>query len=147
MKRIACSLLLLIAAGPAWSAGAIQTGWFGNTAIGGYDVVAYFDQGRAIKGSREFSLEWMGAEWRFASAEHRAAFEAEPAKYAPQYGGHCAWAAAKGYIASGDPEQWSIVDGRLFLNYNARVKQQWYPDRHVLIEQGDRNWPELAEQL
>ena len=146
MKRIACGLLLVLAAWPAW-AGEIQTGWFGNTAIGGYDVVAYFDQGEAVRGSDEFATEWKGAEWRFASREHLAAFEAEPERYAPQYGGHCAWAAAKGYIASGDPRQWSIVDGRLFLNYNAQVRQQWYPDRHALIEQGDANWPELAGRL
>lgn len=147
MKRIVGALLLALVLAPAWAGGTFQTGWFGNTAVGGYDVVAYFDQGEAIRGSREYTTEWMGAEWRFASADHLAAFEAEPGKYAPQYGGHCAWAAAHGYIASGDPQQWTIVDGRLFLNYNAQVRQKWLPDRHALIERGDAHWPELAETL
>ena len=97
-------------------------------------------------GSAEQKLEWNGAVWRFASAEHRALFEREPAKYAPAYGGYCAWAVAHGYTADTDPEAWAIVDGRLYLNYNAKVKEKWRQDVPGHIAKGDANWPRLLAE-
>ena len=115
----------------------------GGVAIDGDDPVAYFDHGRPAKGSGEHSAEWQGATWRFTSAEHRLRFVAEPERYAPRYGGYCAWAVGHGYTAPGDPEAWSIVDGKLYLNYNDEVKTMWTPDAAKWIAEGDVNWPRL----
>jgi len=110
-------------------------------AAGGYDVTAYFTQGKAIRGSAKHELMLNGATWRFASADGKARFQADPATYAPQFGGYCAWAVSQGYIASGDPEQWKIVDGKLYLNFNARAKELWEADQADAIERGHANWP------
>lgn len=115
----------------------------GNLAIHGYDPVAYFDEGRPIKGSAEFSHSWMGATWRFASAAHRDKFAARPDAFAPRYGGYCAWAVSKGYTANGDPEAWKIVDGKLYLNYNLKVQKDWEHDVAKRIESANANWPRL----
>ena len=114
-----------------------------GVAIHGYDVVAYFTVGRPLKGSTRYTADWMGAKWHFATAEHRDLFQKEPAKYAPQYGGYCAWAVSKGYTANGDPEAWRIVNGRLYLNYNKGVQKKWEQDTATRIDEGDRNWPGL----
>jgi YHS domain-containing protein len=114
-------------------------------AIRGTDPVAYFTEGRPVEGSAEFTHDWEGATWRFASAENRDAFAADPEAYAPAYGGYCAWAiAAKGSLATTQPQNWAIVDGRLFLNYNDDVEARWNEDIPGFIAQGDRNWPEVA---
>lgn len=112
-------------------------------AIGGYDPVAYFEEGRAVSGSADFSLDWNGATWRFSSARHKALFAAEPERYAPQFGGYCAWAVSQGYTAKTDPEAFSIVDGRLYLNYDQDVRSEWDQDRASLIQAGQGNWPEV----
>lgn len=110
-------------------------------AAGGYDVTAYFTQGRAVRGSAKHEVMLRGATWRFASADSLAKFKADPAAYAPQFGGYCAWAVSQGYIASGDPEQWKIVDGKLYLNFNARAKELWEADQEDAIRRGHANWP------
>mgnify|MGYP003476772039 FL=1 len=111
---------------------------------GGYDVVAYFS-GTAAEGKAEFTAEWEGAQWRFASAENKAAFEADPAKYAPQFGGYCAYAVAKGSIAKGDPQAWSVVDGKLYLNLSASIRTKWQEDVPGNITAGNANWPKVLE--
>jgi YHS domain-containing protein len=110
-------------------------------AAGGYDVTAYFTQGQAVRGSTAHQLQYKGATWRFASADNRARFEADPAAYAPQFGGYCAWAVSQGYIAPGDPQQWKIVDGKLYLNFNVRAKELWEADQADAIARGHANWP------
>jgi len=110
-------------------------------AVGGYDVTAYFERGKAIRGSARHELMLRGATWRFASADSKARFQANPAAYAPQFGGYCAWAVSQGYIASGDPQQWKIVDGKLYLNFNARAKELWEADQAEAIKRGHANWP------
>lgn len=111
----------------------------------GYDPVAYFVAGRPVKGSTQFASQWMGAVWLFATAEHRDLFQKEPARYAPQYGGYCAWAVSQGYTANGDPEAWRIVNGKLYLNYSKGVQKKWEQDSAARIREGDRNWPTLHE--
>jgi hypothetical protein len=110
-------------------------------ALAGYDPVAYFTEGSAMRGDAQFETSWRGARWRFASAGNRDLFLAAPERYAPQYGGHCAWAVAQGYVAPGDPQQWRIVDGRLFVNYDASVQRRWLRDIPGFIAAADRNWP------
>jgi YHS domain-containing protein len=109
-------------------------------ALKGYDPVAYFADGRPVEGRGEFEADWRGAKWRFASAEHRAAFLREPDKYAPQYGGYCSWAVGHAYTAKGDPEAWKIVDGKLYLNYDKQVREKWEREIAALIAKGDENW-------
>jgi YHS domain-containing protein len=118
---------------------------FLGTAIDGTDPVAYFTEGRPVEGSSDFTHEWNGATWRFSSEENRATFAASPEKYAPQYGGYCAWAVSQGYTASTDPEAWKIVDGKLYLNYNKSVQQTWEGDIPGNIAAADGNWPKVLD--
>ena len=119
----------------------IYTGTFSSLAAGGYDVVAYFKAGRPIAGSGQFSTDFKGATWRFSSKENLDAFRSSPLSFAPQYGGYCAWAVAQNYSASGDPEVWKIVGGKLYLNYDRSVQAKWEKDIPGFIAKGDRNWP------
>ncbi len=119
----------------------VYTGLFSNLAVGGYDPVAYFTQQKPVKGDNRFVHTHAGAEWRFSSAENRDKFMAEPQRYAPQYGGYCAWAVAEGYTASGDPERWKIVGDKLYLNYDLSVQNKWEQDVAGNIRKADRNWP------
>ena len=127
---------------PALALDPVYTNWRG-LAVSGYDPVAYFTDGKPVPGSSEFGFEWMGATWYFASAAHRDAFRADPAKYAPQYGGYCAWAVSQDKTASSDPEAWKIVGGKLYLNYSRDIQKQWETDVPGNIRKGDANWPEL----
>lgn len=124
----------------------VYTGTFSNLAVGGHDPVAYFTEGRPVKGDRQFTLKHLGAEWRFASAANRDAFAAAPERYAPQYGGYCAWAVSQNYTASGDPQFWKIVDGKLYLNYDAEVQKRWERDIPGFIAKADRHWPAVLGQ-
>jgi YHS domain-containing protein len=115
-----------------------------GVAIRGTDPVAYFTEGRAVPGTQDHSFEWNGATWHFASAENRAAFAEEPARFAPQYGGFCAWAVAeKGKLYSTQPGNWKIVDGKLYLNSNDDIQSRWQGDIPGFIARGDRRWPEI----
>ena len=107
----------------------------------GYDVTAYFTQGKPVRGRAAHQLNYKGSTWRFASADNLAKFKADPSAYAPQFGGYCAWAVSQGYIAPGDPEQWKVVDGKLYLNFNARAKELWEADQADAIKRGHANWP------
>ena len=118
----------------------------GNLAIRGYDPVAYFTEGKAVKGDRDFTLGWQGADWRFASDENRTLFAADPEKYAPRYGGYCAWAVSRNYTASTDPDAFTIVGDKLYLNYSRRVMRQWLEDRDANIESADGNWPAVLKE-
>lgn len=121
----------------------VYTGTFSNLAVSGYDPVAYFTQGKPVKGNPQFKINYNGAEWRFANAANLAKFRAKPAAFAPQYGGYCAWAVSQGYTASGDPTVWKIVNNKLYLNYNQEVGQTWSKNISGFIRAGDSNWPKL----
>ncbi len=148
-KAVFASALLAIAALVPMRAHAasdpVYTGIFSDLAVSGYDAVAYFREGRPVEGSADFETEYEGATWRFASQENLDAFVADPAAYAPQYGGYCAWAVSQGYTASGDPDYWKIVDGKLYLNYDADVQATWEEDIPGHIRSADGNWPSVLE--
>ena len=114
-----------------------------GVAVKGYDVVAYFRQSAPVKGSPEFKQEWMGATWLFSSAENRDLFAGDPDKYAPRYGGYCAYAVSEGHTASIDPEAWRIAHSRLYLNYSKGVQKKWEKDQATRIDRANRNWPRL----
>lgn len=116
----------------------------GNVAVSGYDPVTYFvGNGTPSKGEAKFAVEHDGAVYHFVSEENANRFSADPAAFAPQFGGHCAWAMGRGYLAPGDPEQYAVVDGKLYLNFNAAVKAKWDAGREGFIKSGHKNWANL----
>jgi hypothetical protein len=130
---------------PAGAIDRLNTGR-GGLVVAGYDVVAYFTDGRPVRGVPEHEMVWKGARWRFASREHRDLFARSPERYAPQYGGFCAYAVSRNYTATIDPEAWFIVEGRLFLNYSTGVRERWLAERDLNIKRGDANWPALSRK-
>lgn len=110
---------------------------------GGYDVVAYFAESRAVRGSAEFTAEFGGQTWRFASAENRDLFLADPEGRIPQYGGHCAYGVAGGYLVRGDPEAWTIWEDQLYFNYNKRIRSAWLAAVADYLARAAAAWPEL----
>ena len=92
-------------------------------------------------GGRNSNSKWEDAIWRFETAAHRDAFAASPERFAPQFGGYCAWAVSRGYTADIDPEAWRIVEGKLYLNYSKRVQRMWEQDIAGNIAKGRTNWP------
>lgn len=117
-----------------------------GVAIKGYDPVAYFIDGRPVKGSKDFEYVWMGAKWRFSTAMHRDLFIKAPEKYAPKYGGYCAYAVSQGATADIDPEAWNIVDGRLYLNLSKKIRDKWSNDIPGYIKKADEKWPKILKK-
>ena len=109
-------------------------------AIKGYDTVAYFTAGKALKGTESFTYSWHGMTWFFQSRENRDLFSASPEKYAPQYDGWCAWAMTEARKAVTDPEVWKIVDGKLYLNCSAAAFEKWSRDIPGNIKKADEIW-------
>jgi hypothetical protein len=132
----------------AFADDSVNTGYFGGVAIMGYDPVAYFTKGKAMKGSEKFSYEWLGTPWHFANAEHREMFISEPMKYAPQYGGYCAGEVAFGSVTVNiDPEAFKIIDGKLYLTYD-RGGANWFAAHAAeAVPKADGNWPKIAAHL
>ena len=144
----AASLLALVSlAQPGAAEELVNTGYFGDVAIKGYDPVAYFTDNRAIQGSEEFSYRWLGATWYFASAEHRDLFVREPVKYAPQYGGHCADGVSFGTITTNiDPNAWRIIEGKLYLNYDPGAADG-FGKNATKVASSQKYWPEVKQTL
>jgi YHS domain-containing protein len=113
-------------------------------AIRGYDPVAYH-QGGPKEGKEAFRHSWMGATWQFSSAANRDLFAANPEKYAPEYGGYCAYAVSQDSTASIDPDTWTLVDGKLYLNYSKRIEAKWLKKRDAYIVDADKNWPDVLK--
>jgi hypothetical protein len=124
----------------------IYTGILSSTAVGGYDAVAYFSEGKPVQGKRDITFPWKGATWRFATEKNRDLFKEKPEAYAPQYGGYCAWAVSRGYTAKGDPRYWKVVGDKLYLNYDAGVQKDWEKDIPGNIAKGDQNWPAVLDK-
>jgi hypothetical protein len=116
-----------------------------GVAINGYDPVAYFTEGQPVRGAVEIAHDWNGATWRFATAANRDAFAAEPEAFAPQYGGYCAYAVANGYTARTDPDAFTVHDGKLYLNFNRRIRSRWERDIPGYVRQADANWPDVLQ--
>jgi len=117
-----------------------------GAALRGYDPVAYFTDNKAVKGSAEYKAEYKGSTFHFASQANRDAFMADPAKYAPQYGGYCAFGTTGGYKAAIDPAAFTVVNGKLYLNYNREVQKEWSKDISGLVTKADKNWPVVSGQ-
>jgi YHS domain-containing protein len=132
-------------AAPAFPASLINTDKLG-VAIKGYDAPAYFTTGKPVKGTEEFSYQWKEAVWWFSSREHRGLFAKEPERYAPRYGGYCAYAVSRGYTADIDPEAWTIVQGKLYLNFSKNVREKWRKDIPGNIRKANKNWPGVLDK-
>ncbi len=116
-----------------------------GVAINGYDPVAYFTENKPVEGNADISALWKGAKWHFSSDKNRQTFLAMPDKYAPQYGGYCAFAVSYGSTATTVPEAWSIVDGKLYLNNSLGVRSRWNTDIPGYIKQANKNWPNVLK--
>ena len=146
IRRILLVAMLFLALGKTALAVEPVNQTFFGVAIRGYDPVAYFSEGKPTEGSSEFSFEWKDAEWRFASAENRDRFAANPEQFAPQYGGYCAYAVSQGGTANIDPAAWRIVDGKLYLNLSPKIQALWLKDRQRYIDAANENWPRLISE-
>jgi YHS domain-containing protein len=114
-----------------------------GAAIGGYDPVAFFSENKPVEGSANFTFQWKDATWRFASQQNLDSFRKTPERYAPQYGGYCAYGTAEGHKAPTEADTWTVLDGKLYFNYNRKVKALWDKDRPRYIEQANRNWEQI----
>ncbi|NBP71565.1 MAG: YHS domain-containing protein [Cytophagia bacterium] len=117
-----------------------------NGAIDGYDVVAYFTEAKPLKGNQQYSHQWEGATWYFTSAKHRDLFKADPKKYAPAFGGFCAYGVSQGYKVKVEADAWDIVDGILYLNYNTEVQKSWKTDKAGYIAKAKSSWTNIKDQ-
>ena len=110
----------------------------------GFDVVAYFEQHRAVRGSYKFAAKHQDATYRFTSKENLELFKKNPARYVPQFGGYCAFGASVGAKFDGDPEYWRIVDGKLYFNLNGDIQQKWLENLQANIKKANKKWPSIA---
>jgi YHS domain-containing protein len=117
-----------------------------GVAIKGYDPVAYFTMDKPVKGNNNFEYEWKGVKWRFSKENHKKLFIDDPEKYAPRYGGYCAYGVAVDALFDIKPDAWSIVDGKLYLNKNLDVRDTWKKDIPGNIKKADMNWPGLLQK-
>ena len=146
MRSLFAAVLLLVASSTVASAKELQNLDHNRVAIQGYDPVAFFTDNRPVKGNAQFQSEYRGAKYYFASPEHKAAFDKEPAKYEPQFGGYCAYGASQGHKAPIKIEAWQIVNGRLLMQYDLGVKDDFNKDQQNNLSKADRNWPGLVEK-
>jgi len=150
-RNIIFAGLALVATGVAFSGNAlagkpkVYMNSSAGVAINGYDPVAYFTQSKPVAGNKAYSSSWNGATWYFSSAENKLKFDGAPEKFAPQYGGYCAYAVSYGSTASTVPEAWTIVDGKLYLNNSLGVRKRWSTDKKGYISKADKNWPKVLQ--
>jgi YHS domain-containing protein len=117
-----------------------------DTAINGYDTVAYITQNKPVKGDDHFVVEWQGAKWKFANQANADLFKSAPDKYAPQYGGYCAYGVATDKLVKVDPDNFAVIDGKLYLNYDADVQKDWNKDRSGYIAQANAKFQALLKK-
>ncbi|WEX86434.1 hypothetical protein PZN02_002716 [Sinorhizobium garamanticum] len=149
--RIAVALgaatILFSLGGVASAEEPVNTGYFGDVAIKGYDPVAYFTENKAVEGSPKYSHRWLGANWHFASAEHRDLFMREPSKYAPQYGGYCADGVSFGTVTTNiDPKAWRIIDGKLYISYDPGAADGFEKNPNKVVD-SQKHWSEVQQTL
>lgn len=144
---IAAAVVILAFAHSASAEDPVNTGYFGDVAIKGYDPVAYFTDDKAIEGSPAYSHRWLGAEWHFASARNRDLFIANPGKYAPQYGGYCADGVSFGTVTTNiDPQAWRIIDGKLYLSYDPGAADGFEKKPSKVVD-SKKHWSEVQSTL
>ncbi len=123
----------------------VNTTWIGTKAIKGYDTVAYFKVGKSVRGNKKISYKWKGANWYFSSKANLELFKKNPKKYAPQFGGYCAYAVSKGHTSDISPDAWDIHNNKLYLNYDKDVQKTWRAKKKLYIKRAIKNWPKLSK--
>ena len=145
IKSLLLAFILLFAP-QVFALDKVNTTYFGALAVEGYDTVAYFTENSAIKGSKHYQVKWRGANWRFSRVENLELFKSNPKKYAPQYGGYCAYAVSKNSSADIDPELFTIHKDKLYLSYNRSTNKKWLKDKEAYILNADNYWPQLIDK-
>jgi YHS domain-containing protein len=140
---LSAATFALIGTATAVAADAVNVG--DGLALRGFDPVAYFVENKAVQGSPDFKAQYMGATYEFASKEDQAAFVADPAKFAPQYGGFCAAATSHGKKVDADPKAYAINNGKLYVNYNDAARDSFQKDVNASIKAADEKWPQVKE--
>jgi hypothetical protein len=140
LRLLLLTLSLLALLSPTFARAADEVFVTAEGAIRGYDPVAYHTKGKPVRGLATITTQWNGASWRFATIANRDRFAADPERYAPRYGGYCAYGTSQGYKVATDPAAFSIVDGRLYLNYSKPVQFTWNLDRPGYITKANGNW-------
>jgi len=146
MKKISIATLLLLVCTTLLLAQKPEVFSTSEGAIRGYDAVAYFTFNKAVKGDVKFTTTYKGVNWHFASKENLKLFISSPEKYAPQYGGYCAYAVSQNYTYETDPNAFTIVDDKLYLNYDLKTSKHWNSKRTEYIEAANKNWPEVLKK-
>lgn len=141
--KLPTTLLALVVVASGLEAQAVNVR--NGLALDGYDPVAYQTEARATPGSPAFTASHEGAVYRFVSAASKATFEADPGRYVPAYGGYCAYGMARGYRAKIDPRAFTVVNGRLYLNYSLDVRDRWSKDIAGYLQKADANWARLRD--
>ena len=145
MKTVLGSLFavfMTMVAAPAFATDATQS----TPGISGYDPVAYFTDGKAMKGSGYHVTEYNGVTYTFASRNHKELFQRNPEKYVPAYGGYCAYGVAVGKKFVSDPEAWKVVDGTLYLNLDKDIQGKWAKDIPGYIQKSEANWKNIKDK-
>lgn len=150
-RRVGMSVSVVAIGIVLWLGGAVGQAddWYAQDglAIGGYDPVSYFTEHRPVIGTSSYTVEYQGVRFQFSSAAHREAFLSDPDRYVPQYGGYCAYGMAQGYKASTKPEVFTVYGGKLYLNYNLAVREQWLEDIPGHVSRADAHWPRVRSSL
>jgi YHS domain-containing protein len=146
MKKIVVTVCVTVLTGISLFAQKSAVFVHSGKAIRGYDPVAYFTEGKPVKGDVKLVYNWNKADWYFSSPKNLDLFKASPEKYAPQYGGYCAFGLSNGYKAPTDADAWTIENDKLYLNYNLQVRKEWNKGRQQRIKQADQNWPSVRDK-
>jgi YHS domain-containing protein len=146
MKKSILILFVAILSATTFAQTAKHINLKNNVALQGYDPVAYFESAKAIEGNKEIKSEYNGAIYHFSSESNKTLFLKNPSKYEPQFGGFCAYGMSQGYKAPIQPEAFTIVDGKLYLNYNLKVKEMWSKEQTARIEKAILNWENIQKK-
>ncbi len=146
MMRALFSIIVFVASAGCSIAQTTQYFNSNGVAIRGYDPVAYFTESKPVEGSKEFKYSWQGVEWHFKSQANLDMFKADPEKYAPQFGGYCAYGVSEDHKSPTEPAAFTVLDDKLYLNYNTQVKQLWMKDTKGRIEKAETNWATLKDK-
>lgn len=143
MKKLFCTIPLLLMMIFSVTAQKSEIFSVGGKAIRGYDPVAFFTDAKPVMGADSLSMTWKETNWFFSTTENMENFRTHPEKYAPQYGGYCAYGTSEGHKAPTQPDTWTIVNDKLYFNYNTQVKQMWVKNQDALIKKADQAWPDV----
>ena len=146
MKKVMFAAAIVIIASTQVKAQKEEVFITNSQAIRGYDPVAYFKVGKPVKGNESYHFQWKNTTWLFATKEDLELFSRNPEQYSPQYGGYCAYGLSEGHKAPTDPNAWTIVEGKLYLNYSPKVKEMWVKNQKERIQVADKTWPEIKNK-